>query len=185
MICHCKTRNQALWLKGVLEERLKQCGLKLNQKKTKIVYCQDGNRKETYPNRTFDFLGFSFQARKCKGSKGIYFTGFNPGMSRKAMKKKRQELKDLRWAKMTQITLKDLTDALNEKARGWIQYYGEFYKTAMYPLFKYVDCLLVEWARKKYKRFKGSRKKAVSWLKTIKNEKPRKFAHWYLLKEMV
>jgi len=72
MICHCKTRKQALWLKGVLEERLKQCGLKLNQQKTKIVYCQDGKRKETYPNRTFDFLGFTFRARECKGPKGIF-----------------------------------------------------------------------------------------------------------------
>ena len=101
------------------------------------------------------------------------------------MKKKRQELRDLRWGKMTQETLEDLAKTLNEKARGWIQYYGEFYKTAMYPLFKYVNYLLVEWARKKYKRFKRSRKKAANWLETIKYKTPRMFAHWYLLKEMV
>ena len=163
---------------------MKQCGLKLNQKKTRIVYWQDGIRKGIYPNRTFDFLGFTFQARKCKGIKGL-FTGFNPGMSKKAMKKKRQELRDLRWGKMTQETLEDLAKTLNEKARGWIQYYGEFYKTAMYPLFKYVNYLLVEWARKKFKRFKRSRRRAANWLDRIKYEKPRMFVHWYLLKEMV
>ena len=101
------------------------------------------------------------------------------------MKNKRQELKDLRWGKMTQETLVDLADTLNEKARGWIQYYGSFYKTAMKPLFKYVNYLLVEWARKKYKRFKRSRRKAANWLETIKYKTPRMFAHWYLLKEMV
>ena len=185
IICHCKTKAQALWLMGALEKRLKQCGLELNLQKTKIVYCQDGKRKGTYPNKSFDFLGFTFQARKCKSAQGVYFTGFNPGMSKKAMKEKRQELKDLEVARRTQATLEDLAETLNEKIRGWIQYYGKFYKTAMYPLLNYVNGLLVEWARSKYKRFKRGKKKARNWLETIEYEKPKMFAHWYLLKEMV
>jgi RNA-directed DNA polymerase len=38
---------------------LKECGLELHPEKTKIVYCKDDDRRRTYPNEKFDFLGYS------------------------------------------------------------------------------------------------------------------------------
>lgn len=35
-----------------------ECGLELNLDKTRIVYWQDDNRRQSYPNTSFDFLGY-------------------------------------------------------------------------------------------------------------------------------
>ena len=44
-ICHCVSEKQAQFLKAVLMKRFEECGLKLNEEKTKIVYCKDSNRR--------------------------------------------------------------------------------------------------------------------------------------------
>jgi RNA-directed DNA polymerase len=38
---------------------LKECGLELHREKTKIVSCNDANRKESHLNENCDFLGYS------------------------------------------------------------------------------------------------------------------------------
>ena len=68
ILVHCKSEKQARWIKTVIEERLKQCGLELHPEKTKIVYCKDTFRKGDYPNEKFDFLGYTFRAPAIKRS---------------------------------------------------------------------------------------------------------------------
>ena len=51
-----------------LEERLGQCGLEMHPLKTKLVYCKDSNRRMSYPNVTFDFLGYTFKPRQAQNS---------------------------------------------------------------------------------------------------------------------
>src|SRR6476646_9971844 len=67
IICHCKSaeETQALW--SALADRFAACKLVLHPQKTKIVYCKDANRRGDFPNQSFDFLGFSFRARKTIG----------------------------------------------------------------------------------------------------------------------
>ena len=36
--------------------------------------------------------------------------------------------------------------------QGWINYYGGFYKSELYPLLRRIDTYLVRWAKRKYKR---------------------------------
>src|SRR3979490_1760721 len=43
-IVHCRTREQAEWMREGVIQRLAECGLELNLQKTKIVYCKDANR---------------------------------------------------------------------------------------------------------------------------------------------
>lgn len=45
ILVHCKSEQQARWIKTVIAERLRQCGLELHPEKTKIVYCKDSFRK--------------------------------------------------------------------------------------------------------------------------------------------
>ena len=47
-IIHCRTRAQAEQLLEALRERLAVCGLELNLKKTRIVYCKDANRPRNH-----------------------------------------------------------------------------------------------------------------------------------------
>jgi RNA-directed DNA polymerase len=35
--------------------------------------------------------------------------------------------------------------------RGWINYYGRFYRSALYPLLQRVTTYLLRWIRKKYR----------------------------------
>ena len=69
-ICRCKSAEEARALWSALQERFAACKLVLHPEKTKIVYCKDANRHGDFPNQSFDFLGFTFRARKALGSGG-------------------------------------------------------------------------------------------------------------------
>jgi Reverse transcriptase (RNA-dependent DNA polymerase) len=66
-ICHCASEAQALELRQALEQRFAACRLRLHPEKTKIVYCKDANRLGEYPERSFDFLGYTFRSRSAIG----------------------------------------------------------------------------------------------------------------------
>ena len=63
-ICHCKSADEAQALWGAIADRFAACKLVLHPEKTRIVYCKDANRRGEFQNQSFDFLGFSFRARK-------------------------------------------------------------------------------------------------------------------------
>ena len=48
-------KGWALW--SALKDRFAACKLALHPEKTKIVYCEDANRRGDFPNQSFDFLG--------------------------------------------------------------------------------------------------------------------------------
>ena len=58
-VCHCRTKRQANHLKDALERRFEDCGLTLHPQKTRIVYCKDSDRQRSYPDTSFDFLGYT------------------------------------------------------------------------------------------------------------------------------
>ncbi len=57
IICHCVSEAHARVLREALGQRLMQWHLALHPHKTKIVYCKDANRRGSYPEQRFDFLG--------------------------------------------------------------------------------------------------------------------------------
>ena len=85
-VCHCVSLAQAKWLKRTLEKRLRDCGLELHPQKTKIVYCKDDDRRQDLSCVAFDFLGYTFRARRSKNRWGKYFINFSPAMSNSAAK---------------------------------------------------------------------------------------------------
>jgi hypothetical protein len=52
-------------------------------------------------------------------------------------------------------TLIELAHAINPIVRGWMQYYGAFYSSALHPFLKRINAYLLRWLRKKYKRLHG------------------------------
>ena len=58
-----------------------------------------------------------------------------------------------------------------------MQYYGAFYRSALYPLLSRINAYLVRWIRKKYKRLAG-KKKAIDHWRWITGNHPRMFAQW-------
>jgi RNA-directed DNA polymerase len=65
-VVHCRSKVEALQLKGVLEARFRQCNLELHPEKTRVVYCKDDDRRGNYSHTSFDFLGFTFRPRRSK-----------------------------------------------------------------------------------------------------------------------
>ncbi|UCF03743.1 MAG: hypothetical protein JSV14_01875 [Deltaproteobacteria bacterium] len=59
-----------------------------------------------------------------------------------------------------------------------MNYYGRFYKSERYHALGRFDWLLSMWARRKYKRLRGSPRRAWRWLSRIKQRQPGLFAHW-------
>ncbi len=180
-VCHCKSERQAKWLKASLEKRFSEVGLELHADKTKIVYCKDEDRTDTYPNESFDFLGYTFRPRRSKNRWGKHFINFSPAISNKAAKAIRKESKSWRWHLRSDKSLEDLARMFNPVIRGWINYYGRFYKSALYPTLRCLDRRLVRWAMRKFKRLKGHKRRAAQWLRGVARRQPGLFAHWRLL----
>ena len=74
-------------------------------------------------------------------------------------------------------SIEDLSRMFNPIVRGWLQYYGRFYRSALYPLLRRINAYLVRWARKKYKRPKTF-KRARAWWKAVTQREPLLFAQW-------
>jgi RNA-directed DNA polymerase len=179
-IVHCKSEKQAQWLKEAIGNRLAECKLELHPEKTKIVYCKDDDRQGNYPNEKFDFLGYTFRPRRSKNRWGKYFVNFTPAVSDKAAREMRRVMRSWRLHLRSDKTLEDLSRMFNPILRGWINYYGQYYKSALYPTFHVLDRTLVRWATRKYKKLRGHQRRATYWLGRIARREPQMFAHWQL-----
>ena len=180
-VCHCRSQARAQSLIDQLRERFAQCGLELHPQKTRVVYCKDEDRRGNYPDTSFDFLGFTFRPRLSKNRYGKIFVNFSPAISAKAAKSIRQEVRSWRLQLRSDKALDDLARMFNAKIWGWVNYYGAFYKSALYPTLRQIDRKLVLWATRKFKRLRGHRRRARHWLARIACRNPRLFAHWSLL----
>jgi len=180
-VCHCKSQAQAEQLKHELEVRMKEVGLELHPEKTKIVYCKDDLRRKDYPRVNFDFLGYTFRSRRSKNRWGKYFINFSPAISNKAAKAIRQKSRGWNWSLRSDKELEDLARMYNSTIQGWINYYGRYYKSALYPTLKCLERRLILWATRKYKSLRNHRRRAAQWLNRIARKQPYLFAHWRLL----
>lgn len=117
---------------AALEERFDACGLELNLEKTKIVHCKDDDRREDYPAQSFDFLGYTFRPRGSKNRYGKHFINFTPAISNKAGRTIRQTVRRWKLHRRSDKSLLDLANMFNAWIRGWVRYYGVFYKSALY-----------------------------------------------------
>ena len=183
-IIFCRTQNEGQTVMKVVASRLAACGLETHASKTKLVYCKDSNRTydKHYPNVMFDFLGYTFKPRLARNSiRGEWFTNFLPAVSTKALSSMNAKMKGWKVWKQPVTTLQEVATAINPVLRGWINYYGKFYKAKLTNFMHIVNVKLAHWARRKYKNLRTSDNKAMNWLHRISVRQPRLFAHWSLL----
>lgn len=178
-ICHCRSKKQAEFIRDRLIERFAECKLKLNEEKTKIVYCKDSNRHDRDENESFDYLGFTFRPRAARNKQTHQiFTVFKPAISKKASKKIREEIRSWRILRNYHLKLEDIAAQINPVVRGWINYYSKFGKTEFRKVMDYLNQALANWVRKKYKRLKRLWVKANNLLATTANYNRTLFSHW-------
>ena len=179
-IAHCKSQNEAEELLLKLDRRFKDCDLELHPDKTRIVYCKDDDRKGDYPVTKFDFLSYTFRPRRSKNRYGKHFINFTPAVSNQAQKSMRYKIRSWRIHLKPGKSLEDLSRMLDPVIRGWLNYFGHFYKSATYLVLRHVNHALVHWARRKYKKLSRHRRRAEHWLGRIARREPGLFTHWKL-----
>lgn len=180
-VVHCKTKEEAVQLLEALKKRMQECLLELHPDKTKIIYCRDEDRQDSdHENISFDFLGYTFRPRRSRTKLGKIFVNFSPAMSGKAKKRVKEEIRKWNLPARSGLELQSIAKMINPKVVGWINYYGKFYRSALYEVTEYIEYKLCIWARKKYKRFKESKEQARQWLGRIRKRQrgPKLFAHW-------
>ncbi|MCA1681738.1 MAG: group II intron reverse transcriptase/maturase [Actinobacteria bacterium] len=176
-VVHCVSEGQAQRLVVAIANRMAEVGLRLHPDKTKIVYCKDGKRRGAYEHTAFTFLGFTFRARAARGRNGQNFTSFLPAISTDALNKISGEVRRWRLHHWTGHSFAEVARRINPIVRGWMQYYGAFYRTALHPLLLRINAYLMRWIRRKYRRLRPFKKAKAGWQR-ITSQYPRLFAHW-------
>jgi len=180
IVVHCNARFEATEMVERIGKRLEVCRLSLHPEKTRIVYCKDRRRRRNHPNVKLDFLGFSFQPRMVRGQGGGLFLGYTPAVSMKAAKRLRDVIRSWQLQNRTDKSLEELARKLNPVLRGWVNYYGNFTRSALYSVLNPLHYILVKWTMRKYRRFRWCPKRASQWLQRIRKKTPNLFAHWQL-----
>ncbi len=178
IVIHCVSEQEATEVLEAVRQRMTDCHLRLHPEKTKIVYCKQNRRRGDYPDVKFTFLGYDFQPRRCQSKEGHFFTGFTPAIGKAKRKKLFSELRQMGIQNRTRAELGDLAADLNPKLSGWINYYGKYRRSSLWPVMEMVNDRLTKWACRKYKRFKGSPERARKWLEGVSRREPKLFAHW-------
>jgi RNA-directed DNA polymerase len=181
VVVHCVTERQAREVREAIGRRLVEIGLELHPDKTRIVYCKDSKRRREYELVSFTFCGYAFRPRKAYDHKRKKtHTGFLPAVAPGKLTDMSRRAASWRLHRRTTLALDDLAEEVNPVLRGWLNYFTEFYPSAVIPIGKRMDRLLVRWARWKYKRLERSDKRARVWLKGVRERSPGLFAHWKL-----
>ena len=178
-VVHCRAEWEARKVLAALEARMGQVGLRLHPDKTRIVYCKDGRRRGIFRGPvSFDFLGFTFRARRLSNkSTGGVFNGFGPAISKNALARCSAEVRSWKLHRRTGWTEAELARWINPIVRGWMDYYGHFNRWELYPLLARINYYLVRWLRKKYKRLRRFRAALAAW-KRAAAQRPGYFAQW-------
>ncbi len=176
-VVHCSSLGQAEAVLAAIRERMAAVGLELHPDKTRIVYCKDGTRRGSFEHTSFDFLGYTFRPRGARTRTGRMFLSFCPAVSKDALKKMGMTVRDWRLHHRTGSSERDLARLVNPVVRGWMQYYGAFYRSALYPILERINAYLMRWSQNKYKRLRGRKKAQDQWDTAVKL-RPGFFAHW-------
>lgn len=180
-IVHCGSERQAKEVLSAIRDRFQECGLELHPTKTKIVYCQDSDRRGKYEHIAFDFLGYTFQPRRAKNRYGKFFVSFLPAISAKAAKAIRDTIREWRLAATrNNQSLEALAQLINPVVRGWMNYYGRYYRSKCVLVLRQINRVLAAWVQRKYKRFRRRERESMHWLGRIARREPNLFALWQL-----
>ena len=80
----------------------------------------------------------------------MHFTSFLPAISKDALKKISAEVRSWRLHRHMEMTSADIARWINPNVRGWMNYYGAFRRSELYPLLRRINTYLMRWLMNKY-----------------------------------
>ena len=107
-------------------------------------------------------------------------SAFVPAISTKARKAVGQKIRAWHLNRRSTKDLSGLAADINPQVRGWINYYGRFYRSELSFLAWRINEHLTRWAMHKFKRFRRRYTQAMTWLQKVYQHQPGLFAHWQL-----
>lgn len=178
IVLHCNSKLEAESVLQVVKDRLNSLKLKVNEEKTRIVYCKDYTRRESHDAVQFGFLGYSFQPRVIQSQRnpGTSFLSFTPEISRENQTRVRSSIREAVNWRNTTLDLETIATILNPKLRGWISYYGRYGKRRLRLLMLYVDSRVIRWLMR---RHRCGYRRACELLSAQCRRHPRLFYHWH------
>src|SRR3954453_19482827 len=119
------------------------------------------------------------QPRRAKNRWGRSFISFLPAISTKAATAIRQTIRGWRMASTrTNQRLEDLARLANPVVRGWLNYYGRFYRSRCVQVLRHFNEALGKWAQRKYTRFRRRERAAMHWLGGVARRATQLFVLW-------
>jgi len=112
--------------------------------------------------------------------KGKHFVNFSPAISAKAAQAIRTEVRSWKLQQRSDKAIEDLSRMFSPIVRGWLRYYGRYYRSALYSPMRQLDRDLALWAAYKYKPLRRHLRRASHWLARIRKRTPGLFAHWQM-----
>jgi hypothetical protein len=106
------------------------------------------------------------------------FMNFTPAVSKSALKSMRGKTRAYNMRNRTELSLADIAKWYNPVLQGWLNYYGKYSRSALYPIWRHFNLTLVAWAMNKYKLLRNRKTKAAIFLERIAEKQPRLFVHW-------
>jgi RNA-directed DNA polymerase len=79
----------------------------------------------------------------------------------------RAAIRELNLRHRTDLPLDEIARQINPLLRGWIEYYRRYSLSALYPLLRYVNQMLLAWVMPKVKRFKAHKIRTSRFLQKI------------------
>jgi RNA-directed DNA polymerase len=77
-----------------------------------------------------------------KLARGSFFISFSPAVADQAVKEIRAEIRSWNLHLRRDKSIEDLSRMFNPIVRGWLQYYGRFYPSALYPPMRQLDSII-------------------------------------------
>jgi RNA-directed DNA polymerase len=180
-VLHCVSLSQAEYVLEAIGSRMAEFGLELHPEKTQIVYCKDDDRTGEFMNEKFDFLGYTFRPRRARNRHGKFFVSFLPAISDKAAKSIRATIRGWQLGRVrTNQSLEEIARFVDPFVRGWMNYYGRFYRSAVIWVLRHLNRALNKWARRKYRRFRRRERAAEHWLGRVAKRDRNLFVLWRL-----
>lgn len=176
VIINCARKEAAEQLLAALHQRMAECKLELHPEKTKIVYCKQNRRTEEYENISFNFLGYTFQPRESRNSKGEMFLGFDCGISKANQTKLVEQISQTNLHRATNATIQSIAQRLRPRIQGWINYYGKFRSYCLRGVFYCLNERLVRWVKGRYKSLNWHQ--SYDWINRQVKLTPDLFPHW-------
>ena len=95
-----------------------------------------------------------------------------------ATKKMLHTIKSWKLSRQTSASIGELADRYNPILRGWLNYYGRYYKSALLRVFERFEAALARWARRKYKKLLRHEGHSFRWIWRVARKQPQLFVHW-------